>query len=413
MLRPLPLGLGLRYVRARRRSFFVSFITWVSLLGVCLGVAALITVLSVMNGFEGELRDRLVSLSAHATVTDRESRPREWATVAAALRTQPHVVAAAPFVEVQGLLSGGPQLSAATLRGVDPAEESLVAAIGPAMVAGRLDALTAGAHRIVLGRVLAFKLEVGVGDRVTMLLPQTDESGALAPQIATFEVSGIFEVGLQDHDSVLALVSLDDLRALAGNRAPAGVRLRFDDVMAAPLLAREAGAALGEGITTRDWTEEHAAYFHAIRLEKTMMTLILLLIVAVAAFNIVASLVMVVTEKRTDIAILRTLGMAPAGVAATFVTQGTVIGWLGTLSGVVLGLTLATHVSDIVPVLERAFGFQIFDADVYYITRIPSEVHVPDVTLVALAALVLTTLATLYPALRAARTAPAEALRYE
>jgi lipoprotein-releasing system permease protein len=208
-------------------------------------------------------------------------------------------------------------------------------------------------------------------------------------------------------------VSLADLRALAGSRAPAGVRLRFDDVMAAPVLAREAGNSLGAGFATRDWTEEHAAYFHAIRLEKTMMTLIMLLIVAVAAFNIVASLVMVVTEKRTDIAILRTLGMAPGDVAATFVTQGTVIGWLGTLSGVTLGLLLATHVGDIVPVLERTFGFQVFDADVYYITRIPSEVHIWDVAVVALAALALTTLATLYPALRASRTAPAEALRYE
>jgi lipoprotein-releasing system permease protein len=333
--------------------------------------------------------------------------------VATELRRQPHVVAAAPYVEVQGLVSGGPQLSAATLRGVDPAEESLVAAIGPAMIAGELGALEAGKHRIVLGRVLAFKLEVGIGDHVTVLLPQTDASGVLAPQIATFEVSGIFEVGLQDHDSVLALVSLADLSTLAGSHAPAGIRLRFDNVMAAPALARAAGTALGEGFTTRDWTEEHAAYFHAIRLEKTMMTLIMLLIVAVAAFNIVASLVMVVTEKRTDIAILRTLGMSPGGVAATFVAQGTVIGWFGTLSGVLSGLLLATHVGDIVPVLERTFGFQVFDADVYYITRIPSEVHSADVTLVALAALALTTLATLYPALRAARTAPAEALRYE
>ncbi len=413
MLTPLPLGIGLRYVRSRRRSFFVSFITWVSLAGVCLGVAALITILSVMNGFEGELRDRLLALSAHATLTEEGAGEGELSRLAGEVRKADRVAGAAPYVELQGLLSSGSRLSAATVRGIVPAEESGVGDLSAAMLAGSLDALASGSGRMVLGRVLAAELAVQPGDAVTILLPRAAQDGTLDPQIAAFTVSGIFEIGLADHDASLALVPLADLASLAGPAAPAGVRVKFDDALAAPALARSLAASLQPGLRVRDWTEDHAAYFHAIRLEKTMMTIILLLIVAVAAFNIVASLVMVVSDKRTDIAILRTLGLAKRSVAGIFVTQGTLIGWLGTAAGVVLGLALALNVDVVMPFLERLFGFQLFDADVYYISAIPSEVHAADVVLVAGSALVLTALATLYPALRAAATQPAEALRYE
>jgi lipoprotein-releasing system permease protein len=413
MLTPLPLGIGLRYVRSRRRSFFVSFITWVSLAGVCLGVAALITILSVMNGFEGELRDRLLALSAHATLTREGADEAELSRLATEVRKADHVAGAAPYVELQGLLSSGSRLSGATVRGILPSDESGVGDLSAAMLAGSLDDLVPGSGRMVLGRVLAAELAVQPGDAVTILLPRARPDGALDPEIAAFTVSGVFEIGLADHDASLALVPLADLAALAGPAAPAGVRVKFDDALAAPALARSLAAPLQPGLGVRDWTEDHAAYFHAIRLEKTMMTIILLLIVAVAAFNIVASLVMVVSDKRTDIAILRTLGMPKRSVAGIFVTQGTMIGWLGTAAGVALGLALALNVDVVMPFLERLFGFQLFDADVYYISTIPSEVHAADVVLVAGAALVLTALATLYPALRAAGTQPAEALRYE
>lgn len=413
MLNPLPLGIGLRYVRSRRRSFFVSFITWVSLAGVCLGVAALITVLSVMNGFEGELRSRLLSLSAHATLGRELADEAGLADLAAAARTLPGVVGAAPFVEVEGLVSGPGQLSAARLRGVVADAERTVADLDAAMIAGTLDELEPGSGRIILGRILAGQVGARIGDTLTVLLPRADASGNLAPEIGSFTVSGVFEIGLADHDATLALVPFADLATLAGAAAPAGVRLRFADPMAAPTAAREVAAALGPGVTVRDWTEDHAAYFHAIRLEKTMMTIILLLIVAVAAFNIVASLVMVVSDKRTDIAILRTLGLAKGSVVGIFVTQGTVIGWLGTAAGVVLGLVLASNAGPIVAFFEGLFGMQLFAADVYYVTRIPSEIETADVVLIATAALALTLLATFYPALRAAATQPAEALRYE
>jgi len=413
MLSPLPLGIGLRYVRSRRRSFFVSFITWVSLAGVCLGVAALITVLSVMNGFEGELRSRLLALSAHATLAEPGASAADLARLAGRAAARPGVAGAAPYLEVQGLLSTGAQLAGGTVRGVEPAAEARVGELAESMVAGSLGDLEPGSRRMILGRVLAAELGLRLGDPVTVLLPRADETGNLVPEIGAFTVSGIFEVGLADHDATLALVPLADLALLAGGAAPAGVRLRFEDPIDAPVLARAVAAALGGSLEVRDWTEDHAAYFHAIRLEKTMMTLILLLIVAVAAFNIVASLVMVVSDKRTDIAILRTLGLARRAVVGIFVTQGTVIGWLGTAAGVALGLALALNVGDITPVLERWLGFQVFDPDVYYISRIPSEVQSTDVWLVALAALALTFVATVYPALRAAATQPAEALRYE
>jgi lipoprotein-releasing system permease protein len=413
MLTPLPLGIGLRYVRSRRRSFFVSFITWVSLAGVCLGVAALITILSVMNGFEGELRDRLLALSAHATLSEPGANEARLVALAAQAQREPHVAGAAPYVELQGLLSAGEKLSGATVRGIEAEAEARVGELGQAMLAGSLADLAAGSRRMILGRVLAAELGAQPGDTVTVLLPRADSDGNLVPEIGAFTISGIFEIGLADHDGTLALVPLADLESLAGSAAPAGVRIKFDDALAAPTLARDLAARMGSSLRVRDWTEDHAAYFHAIRLEKTMMTAILMLIVAVAAFNIVASLVMVVSDKRTDIAILRTLGLSRGAVVAIFMTQGTVIGWLGTGAGIALGLALAFNVDVIVPFIEGLFRFQIFDADVYYITAIPSEVHMIDVGLVAAVALLLTAVATFYPALRAAGTQPAEALRYE
>ncbi len=410
MLTPLPIGIGLRYVRARQHQFFVSFISWVSLAGIGLGVAALITILSVMNGFEGELRSRLLALAAHATLPGPADRAA-LDGLARRASTQPGVVDARPFVQVEGLVSSGPHLAGVTLRGVVVAAEERNELLREAMPPGTLGRLEPGAQRVLLGRALAVQLEAGIGDRVTILLPRTAGDGALEPKIGSFEVAGLFEIGLADHDAVVALAEFGDVAALAGVAAPAGVQLFFADPFDAPRLAPLAGTAAGT--EARDWTRDHAAYFHAIRLEKTMMTVILLLIVAVAAFNIVASLVMVVAEKRNDIAILRTLGMAPGGVVGIFLVQGTVIGWAGTLAGVLLGVALAANVGDIAPVLERWLGFQVFDADVYYITRIPSELRAADVGLVGGIALLLTLLATVYPARRAAATEPAEALRYE
>ena len=412
MLTPLPLGIGLRYVRSRRHSFFVSFITWVSLAGVCLGVAALITILSVMNGLEGELRERLLALSAHATYGGQGADPDRLASLAGRLKGAPEVAAAAPFIEVEGLASSGPYLAPARLRGIDVTAEAAVGELATAMVSGSLEALEPGSNRLVLGRILAADLGVGVGDRVTMLLPRAEAGGSLEPEIGAFEVAGLFEAGLADHDATLALAALPDVAAFAGPEAPAGVHVRFDDALEAPALSREVAARL-PGVTVRDWTEDHAAYFRAIRLEKLMMTVMLMLIVAVAAFNIVASLVMVVGEKRKDIAILRTLGLGRGAVSAVFLTQGTLIGWIGTAAGVALGLALAHNAGAVAGAVERAFGFHVFDPTVYYITSIPSEVRAGDVAGVAVSALLLTLVAAVYPAFRASQTQPAEALRYE
>jgi lipoprotein-releasing system permease protein len=415
MFQPVPVFVGLRYSLAREHSFFVSFITWVSLLGVALGVLALITVLSVMNGFETELRTRLLSLSAHATLT-ADSRPiPDWRTTVQKLRGAPGLVGAAPFLDTDAMLSRAPSMSGAIVRGIDPALDAKVSAIGEAMREGKLGDLQPGMNRIILGRMLAYQLQVGVGDSVTVMTPGTSGAGdGIVPRLQDFQVVGIFEVGLQEHDSVLALVNLEDAEAFRGLPGPTGIRLRFNDVLRAPQLARQAVLRLPPGLTVRDWTQENQAYFRAIRIEKTMMGLILMLIVAVAVFNIVATLVMVVSDKRTDIAILRTLGMSPRGVLAVFMTQGVLIGWIGTAIGVVLGVALALNVDVVVPFLEQTLGVHIMDdPEVYYISGLPSEMHGGDVVRIALAALMLTFIATIYPALQAAKTQPAEALRYE
>ena len=413
---PLPVFVGLRYVRTRRQGFFVSFISWISMAGVCLGVAALITIISVMNGFEGELRSRLVALTAHATVAGPPERLERWPALAERLRGVPGVTGVAPYVDVQAMIGRAGALEPVLLHGVDPAAEASVSDVERHLLQGRLADLVPGSRALILGRVLAWQIGAEVGDELTVLVPGRDMLVAGGrPALQTFTVTGVFEVGLQDTDGSLALVALADAAELTGAAVPtpAGLRLRFDDVMSAPARAEELRAVAGEGLAVRDWSEEHSAYFRAIRIEKTMMSLILLLVVAVAAFNIVAALVMVVYEKRSDIAILRTLGLAPRGVVGVFLTQGLVIGTIGTLLGVALGVVVAANVGTIVPVLERVFGFHVMDPAVYYITAIPSELRATQITAIAAVAFALTVLATIYPAVRGAATEPAEALRYE
>ena len=415
MFQPWPAFVGLRYVRARSHRYFVSFITWVSLAGVALGVAALIVVLSVMNGFESELRDRLLSLGAHARVV--AAGPAEAAVdpaLESRLRALPGVVGVAPYTELQALAVHRPDMLPLLVRGIDPAAEEGVSSLAPMIVAGRLADLRDGSQSIVLGNALADQLGVGVGDRVTLLVPVASATAPPEPRLREFTVAAVFEAGLQEHDASLAFAALADVRAFAPRaEGSSGWHLRFRDALAAPAYMGAVRAAAPPGAQVHDWSEDNASYFRAIRIEKTMMSLILLLVVGVAAFNIVAMLVMVVSEKRTDIAILRTLGAAPGGVARVFLVQGLVIGWSGVFAGVALGVLLARNVGSIVPFLERLLHFQFLDADVYYITKIPSELHALDAALIGAAALLLTLAATLYPALRAAATPPAAALRYE
>ena len=421
MFHPLSLFVGLRYVRARSHKFFVSFITWTSLAGVCVGVAALIVVLSVMNGFEGDLRTRLLALDADARVVVSPSvhstappPPALWEHLARELRGVPGVTGVAPFVQSQALAVRTPQMLPVLLRGVDPAAEPHVTRLARVSTAGSLAALKPGADRVILGEVIAEELGLGPGDRITLLIPGVSAGGLPTPTLHRFTVAGVFSVGLADSDATLVYGNIDDVRGLLpGGGLDQGLRVRYRNALDAPAITARLRARLPQGFSVIDWTEDNAAYFRAIRIEKTMMSLILLLIVAVAAFNIVAMLVMVVTDKRTDIAILRTLGASPGRVLAIFLIQGLTIGWLGVGLGVGLGLTLAFHVNAVASFLEHTFGFQIFNSSVYYITTIPSVVSWSNVTVIGLAALALTAAATVYPAVRAARVAPAEALRYE
>ncbi len=422
MFHPLSIYMGLRYVRARSHEFFVSFITWASLIGVCVGVAALIVILSVMNGFESELRDRLLSLSAQVRVTEAAApgaaiatlSDSQWRQATDTVLASPGVIDVSRYAELQALAVRQPEMIPVLLRGIEPDSASSRGELGKAITQGHLADLTSASARVIVGAIIAERLGLNVGDSLTVLVPTVSEDGAPAPKLREFTVAGVFEVGLQDHDGTLVFANLDDVRALgAAGTASEGLRVRVRDVLGAPVVAAALRRALPGSLEVRDWTQDNANYFRAIRIEKTMMSLILLLIVAVAAFNIVAMLVMVVTDKRTDIAIVRTFGAAPRRVMGIFITQGLVIGWLGVLAGVGLGLLLALNVDTIVPLLERTFRFQVMDSDVYYITAIPSEVRWSNILAISIAALSLTALATLYPAVRASRTAPAEALRYE
>jgi lipoprotein-releasing system permease protein len=414
MIKAVELFIGLRYLRAKRRTRFVSFITLISLAGIALGVAALIVILSVMNGFEGELRDRLLSMTAHGYVSGDDSNIDNWPAVQQAVLAEPGVVAAAPFVQMEGMVRSGRELKGLLVNGVLPDQESSVSGSTINFIEGNLQVLQPGAKSIVLGRLLALDLGVRIGDGVVLLIPRPAGDGTLEPVLERFVLRGVFNAGVQDHDASLALVYLDDAQELlALEQKVSGVRFITEDVMAAPAVSASLSGNLGEGFTSTDWTVENASYFRAIRLEKMMMSLILSLIIGVAAFNIVASLVMVVTDKTGDIAILRTLGMGPADVVRVFFIQGAVIGWIGVIVGVVFGTLLAFKVPQVAPVIERFFGFQIMPGDVYYVTAIPSIVRMQDVLLIGIAAFALTSLATLYPARRAALVNPATALRYE
>ena len=414
MISSVELFVGLRYLRAKRRTRFVSFITLISLLGIALGVAALIVILSVMNGFEGELRTRLLSMSAHGYVTGPRQTTKDWRSLVDDIVAEPGIAAAAPFVEMEGMIQSGRALEAVLVHGVDPDLEQQLSGTLTNMLEGSLDVLQPGERSIILGRLLALDLGVRIGDGVVILIPRPVGDGTLEPVLERFVLRGVFEAGLQDHDSLLALVNAREAAAIMGlGDEMSAVRFRAQDVMQAPLLARSIAERLGDDVVSSDWTVENASYFRAIRIEKMMMSLILSLIIGVAAFNIVASLVMVVTDKTNDIAVLRTLGMRSAGVVRVFFVQGAVIGWVGVFIGVLLGVVLALNVPVIVPFLEQALGFQIMPGDVYYVTRIPSELEAADVVTISVAAFVLTSLATLYPARRAALVNPAAALRYE
>jgi lipoprotein-releasing system permease protein len=409
MFKPLELFVGLRYLRAKRRNQFISFISLTSMLGIILGVTALITVLSVMNGFEKEVRDRILGMAAHITISRLNDNLDNWQELDKAVRkTIPEVVGSAPYIRQEVMLSAGSQVQGALLRGILPSRDPEVSDVGKHMQYGELTDLKPGEFGIILGQGLARSLGVVPGEKVTVVTPQaTSTPAGILPRLKRFTVKGIFEVGL-------ALVNMEDAARLFRTQGGVtGLRLKLDDLYQAVPVRNRLAEALPLGYLVIDWAQRHANLFRAVKIEKTMMFIILSLIVAVAAFNIVSTLVMVVTDKQADIAILRTLGSTPRSIMLIFIVQGTVIGLVGVLLGGLGGVTLALNVDTVVNWLEGVLGVQFMPADVYYISDFPSELHWDDVARIVSISFALSLLATLYPAWRASRTQPAEALRYE
>ena len=415
MFTPYELCVGLRYTRAKRRNHFISFISLTSMIGIALGATALITVISVMNGFERELRERILGVASHATISGIDGSLEGWESLAAAAEAHPEVVGAAPFVELQGMLTHAGQVRGVLIRGVSPAREPRVSEVGGYLVEGDFESLAPGRFNVLLGRDLALRLDATVGGRVTLVVPQARITPAgVLPRMRRFTVTGIFEAGHAQYDTSLAVIHLEDAqRLLRLGDAVSGLRVKLADMFDAPRVSRELARSFGGAYWLRDWTQHHANFFRALKIEKTVMFVILTLIVAVAAFNLVSTLIMVVTDKEADIAILRTLGASQSGILSIFVVQGTVIGVAGTLAGVAGGVALATHVETLVPAIESFFGTKFLSPQIYYISAVPSEMRWRDVTAVGSVAFVMSVLATLYPAWKASRIQPVEALRHE
>jgi lipoprotein-releasing system permease protein len=414
MFKPVPVAIGLRYLRAKRRNGFISFISFASIVGIALGVAILITTMAVMGGFQREIRDRMLQMTAHATVSGYGEPVQDWQHAVQVAVADKRVAGAAPYVEKEALISGA-RNQPALIRGVVPAEEGKVSVLAEKMVEGKLDQLTPGSFNIVLGRELALWLGVGVGDSVIATTSdfRSTPMGAIATQ-KRFLVSGIFEAGYNDFDKGLAVVNMKDLqRVLRMGEGVTGVRLKMHDMDSAFDVARDLAMKLKGPYSVSDWSQENANLFRALKMEKTVMAILLAFIIGMGAFNLVNSQVMLVTDKQADIAILRTLGLTPRGVMKVFMVQGTLIGVIGTTIGVIGGILLTLNLEHILRFIERVFGVQLLPEDVYYITGLPTDLQVSDVVLTAAAALIMAFLATVYPAWRAARTAPAEALRYE
>lgn len=414
MFRPLELFIGLRYTRAKRRNQFISFISTVSIICICISVMALITVMSVMNGFDNELRSRILGAVSHATISGVSESIHDWQGTVKLAEANPHVRGAAPYVDLQAFLQGTYGSTGTMVRGIEPAQEPKASEIDKHMVQGRWDSLTPGSWNIVLGKELAMQLGVNVGDRVIVYVPQLRATpmGAV-PKVRGFHVSGIFELGMQQYDSGLALINMGDAEKLGDLAGPTGIRLRLDDLWNASAVARQLSDELGQLYSVRTWMQENSNFFSAISMEKKVMFIILSLIILVAVINLISMLMMLVTDKQADIAILRTLGATPRSIMGMFMVQGLLVGFVGIGFGVGLGSLLSWKLPAIVDWIQDVFHVQFLSPDVYYISNVPSKLDAADVGWVALVTFVFSLLATLYPAWRASRTQPAQALRYE
>jgi len=415
MFKPLTLYIGLRYTRAKRRTQFISFITLTSVLGIALGVTALIAVLSVMNGFEAELRERILGMTSHTTITGRNGRLHNWQMLEKQVINKPHVVGSAPFVKGQVMINADRRVSGTLIRGIMPEYEHKVSEVANKMKIAELSDLVAGKFGIVLGGELANYLGVMPGDKVTVISPQINSTPAgILPRLKRFTVVGIFQVGMYEYDRNMAIIHIDDAKKLFRlGDAVSGLRLKLDDLFNAPKITQTLATELYNQYSVSDWTKAHSNFFRAIKTEKRVMFIILLLIVAVAAFNIVSTLVMVVTDKRGDIAILKTQGLSNMSVMGIFIVLGGIIGVIGTALGTLGGVLLALNIETLIPAIERLFDVQFMAADVYYISDVPSKLVWADVYAIASISFTLSLVATLYPAWQASRVNPAEVLRYE
>jgi lipoprotein-releasing system permease protein len=416
MFQPKELFIGLRYTRAKRKTHFVSFIAFISIAGVSLGVFALIVVLSVMNGFGNELRDRTLSMTSHATITSFDGTMSDWRQNADIAKQHPEVISAAPYIRKEVMMSNGRRVSGSLVRGIEPEAEMTVSTVASKMVSGQLTDLRPGEYGIVLGRELASALGVYEGDRITVITPQASITAVgVMPRLRRFKVVGVFEVGMHQFDSAMAYMHIEDAAKLfqLEDGDVNGIRLKLADLFEAQRVKRDLDKSFGEEYWIRDWTRQHRNFFKALKTEKTVMFIILLMVIAVAALNIVSTLMMTVTDKEADIAILRALGMTPGSIMTIFIIQGTVIGTFGTLIGVAAGVPVALNVFEIVSWMEQLFQTDFLPSDVYYISDIVADVQPKEVMTYAVSAFMITILATIYPAWRASRTMPAEALRYE